>query len=173
MSLILKISPWNFGSTIPKVLLKLFNFLFLIKLFSGYIEHNLCRRAELKFHINPITVDIRLFSSIPPLPSSSLPPRFALNHMRKPWQVAPHLSWGMWAQLWMPHLTQKSGRRASAPPLSRGMWAASARSMEDSEWIDTRGDPRIGMPNRCITKMGLNICCGPFSPISPSSTKRT
>ena len=99
---------------------------------SAYIERDLWGKSEFKSHINRITVDVRSSSTHPTttylhfhhldLPSTTRDnPASGPSPLLR--DVGPNLHSSAYSE---------SRPLASAPPLSRGMWAAQAHSMEES-----------------------------------------
>jgi len=99
---------------------------------NAYIEHNLWGKSEFKSHINRITVDVRSSSTHPTttylhshhldLPSTTCD-NLASGPSPLLRDVGPNLHYSAYSE---------SRPLASAPPLSRGMWAAQACLMEES-----------------------------------------
>jgi hypothetical protein len=96
-------------------------------LLSVYIKRNLCGRAEFQSKINPITVEFRSSSTHPSTTTFTLATYFTFNHTQ------PHVNEPLpsleGCGLKFKHLSSL-GNAASAPPLSRGMWAAEVPSTE-------------------------------------------
>jgi len=61
---------------------------------------------------------------------------------QKPWKVAPFLSCEMWVKYKCHRSLRNPDATASAPPLSRGMWAVSACSMEEWGREKHKGGPK-------------------------------
>jgi len=95
---------------------------------------------------------------------------------------APPLPWGMWAQLPTLLATQNMRNHPSPSKWDLGGLLIHARRSNQGGWrvVNTRGDPSIGRPIKCVTKTSHNENCGLFSsfsvpvrlqpPLCPTST---
>ena len=130
---------------------------------SAFIEHNLWGKSEFKSHINPSQL---MFVHPPPILP---PPTFNLTTLICPQppattrQVAPPLSWGMWAQIYTPQHTRKAD--PSHPPLPP---PEECGRLKLTRWRNRggrniSGDPRSGGPIWCVSTTNHDENHGLFS----------
>ena len=130
---------------------------------SVYIQPYLWGWAELKAHINPITVEFRSFSITFPLPPPFPFPPISPSNTRDNRKRAPPLFWGLWAQVQYLSSLRNAHPVASAPPLSKGCERLKCTWRRDKGGSYMRGDLGYGMPIQCIMKTNHDEHCGSFS----------
>ena len=109
---------------------------------STYIIHNLYCIAEFQFHINHITVDICLFSTIPPPTIFIVSTSFHIQLHSTTQKGAHPLSWGMWTQITNPQLTSVRMHAHLPLPFPKGCGPAHSQSMEEWEREKHEGGPK-------------------------------